>query len=51
MRQRHSCISHGSNENQNALRSWHNNVQIHYIHDHGALHTGYATMRNAQSNN
>ena len=23
MRQRHSCISHGSNVNHNALRSWH----------------------------
>ena len=23
MRQRHSCISHGSNVEQNALRSWH----------------------------
>ena len=23
MRQRHSCISHGSNEEHNPLRSWH----------------------------
>ena len=51
MRQRQSCISHGSNVEQNALRSWHagSNVQIRYIH--GALRSGYATMRNAQCNN
>ena len=50
MRQRLSCISHGSNVEQNTLAVLAcNNVQIRYIH--GALRSGYATIHNAQCNN
>ena len=45
MRQRYSCISHGSNVKQCFVVLACNSVQIRYIH--GALRSGYATMRNA----